>query len=438
VRARQIARSVGALIPESSGCASIARKAQDRLRIALEEAGVDRVEQPADVAELVVDRFGLAGVLREELGLEVLDQQRRQLGHRLRGPVETLHQLLARQPRVLGVEAHRARHLRLQVEDQPVLAAAGHDVQPRADDLQLALVSGEQGGLGPGRQAAGGELPPAAADPCRPRDPEDRLQVAQPARALLDVRLEAVRRVLELHVPLAQLEQLRVEERASVERRVEALAQPRVQAAPTGQPAPFEQAGPDGDVAGRFGEALLHGAHAVPDLQAHVPAGTDEAFQPGEPVGILGRRHQQQQVDVGVRQQLASAVAADGHQRAVGLQAGVAPEREQHRVGDADDAAQQRPDVAAGAEGFDQCRAAGPERRTQRGDIDGTAVGAGQRVGRDRDGGVHPGGRRDRVRPPPAAARDGRARRRRSSAPRGRCRSPAPCAPTAPTGCGPW
>ena len=56
------------------------------------------------------------------------------------------------------------------------------------------------------------ELAPRAAEPGGAGDPEHGLQVAQAARALLDVGLEVVRRVVVLEVPLLLLERLRLVE----------------------------------------------------------------------------------------------------------------------------------------------------------------------------------------------------------------------------------
>ena len=73
--------------------------------------------------------------------------------------------------------------------------------------------------LGDRHQAVARKLAPRAAEPRGARDPDDGLQVAQSARAFLDVGLEVVRRVVVLEMPLLLLERLRVVERAHVERR---------------------------------------------------------------------------------------------------------------------------------------------------------------------------------------------------------------------------
>ena len=127
---------------------------------------------------------------------------------RLGRAVVPLHQLLARAPRRRVHEAELAREPALLIEQQPVLAAIGEKVQPHAQRLQRALVPREPGGLLLGDDAVLREIAPRVAEPRCARDPEDHLQVAQSARILLDVGLEAVGRVVEARVALLLLEQL--------------------------------------------------------------------------------------------------------------------------------------------------------------------------------------------------------------------------------------
>ena len=75
----------------------------------------------------------------------------------------------------------------------------------------------------------------------------------------------------------------------------------------------LQHAGVDGHVFHRFLDALAHRAHAVAGLEAAVPQQADEALD-------LRARHvavgqQDQDVDVGVREQQAASIAAHRHQR---------------------------------------------------------------------------------------------------------------------------
>ena len=118
--------------------------------------------------------------------------------------VVALHELLDRQ-RVGGVlVAEGLRELDLVIEQQPVLAPPG--------ERRAARSAPSTGTPAP---ASGGAAPRAVRKPCVTSpssdvgaevalgDPGDGLDVAQPARAGLDVRLEVVGGVVGLQVPLA-------------------------------------------------------------------------------------------------------------------------------------------------------------------------------------------------------------------------------------------
>jgi hypothetical protein len=146
-------------------------------------------------------------------------------------------------------------------------------VQPRAQRLQEPFVAAQLARLALGDEAARVELAPAAAEACRARDPQDGLQVAQPAGAFLHVRFEAVRRVLELRVALTHLEHLRGEERARIERLfVIANGEALEQRGAAEDAARLEQRGLHGDVLRRLFDALRDRPHAAADLEAEIPA----------------------------------------------------------------------------------------------------------------------------------------------------------------------
>ena len=171
------------------------------------------------------------------------------------------------------------------------------------------------------------ELAPAAADAGRARDPQHGLQVAQASGALLHVRLEVVGRVVILEMPLLLFQHLRFVERRNVHRRGDAAAEGAMQAARAGDVTMLEQARLDGDVARHLVGALRDRAHAVAHFEPDVPEDPDQPLDERRPCGIEPARQQDQDVDVGVRVELAATVAADGDERDVGRRAEIAPDR---------------------------------------------------------------------------------------------------------------
>ena len=200
-----------------------------------------------------------------------------------------------------------------------------HARQPIRVPLELSpLLAGHQ----PPRR----ELAPVAPESACAAYPEDHLEVAQAARGFLEVRLQAVRAVLELRVPLLLLEPLRLEERLRVEAVVEAVVELREErAAPRDQPR-LEKRGLDGDVLCGLVAALLDRPHAVAELEPDVPEPADELLDLCDAGRIEGMRQQAQDVDVRVRIELAAAEAPHRDERELARQAGLAPQLPQARV----------------------------------------------------------------------------------------------------------
>jgi hypothetical protein len=115
------------------------------------------------------------------------------------------------------------------------------------------------------------ELAPRAPESGRTRDPDDGLQVAQAAGALLDVGLEVVRGIVIFEMPLLLLQCLRVVERAHVERCVERVAKLLVQPPRACEPPVLEQARANRRIGCHLDVALRGRAHGVTDLDADVP-----------------------------------------------------------------------------------------------------------------------------------------------------------------------
>ncbi len=187
-----------------------------RGRPAGEQLLVDDVEQLVDGLKIRVDR------LRGELGgkqprMQVLQQHDADLADRLRRPVIALHQLLGRAPLGRVGQPEVAGERGLHVEHQPVLAAAGEIMQADAQVAQQPLLPDDLARLRTGHQAARGKIAPGTAEARGAGDPHDRLQIAQAARAFLDVGLEIVGGVLVAQVALLLLERLGFVKGASVD-----------------------------------------------------------------------------------------------------------------------------------------------------------------------------------------------------------------------------
>ena len=157
-------------------------------------------------------------------------------------------------------------------------------------------------------------------------DPGDGLDVAQAARTFLDVGLEVVAGVVEPVVAQALLAHLGLEEPPARPDppRPRPLLHPREQGrGPLHEPA-LHEVGGHGDVAPRLVHALAYGPDAVPHRQPDVPEEREKALDLLAVAAAHRLAGEDEQVDVGVRMQLAAPVAADRDERAAGV--GVEPE----------------------------------------------------------------------------------------------------------------
>ena len=239
--------------------------------LALEQVFVACFQQLMMDVEAIVQRPHRLLGLREHARAQVLQNDLVQLHHRARIAVVALHELLAGPARSRIGQSVLLRHRRLQIEHQPVLAPPGLIVEADAQILQQALVPADASCLLRRDDGVVRQVAPAAADAAGARDPQDIGEIAQSARALLDVGLEIVGSVVEAVVPLLLLEQLGFEECARVERLSDRVLEALRQCAASDHPARFQQVGLHRDVLAAFGDALRYGAHAVPQLQPDVP-----------------------------------------------------------------------------------------------------------------------------------------------------------------------
>ncbi len=144
-------------------------------------------------------------------------------------------------------------------------------------------------------------------------DPEEQVQVAQPALAFLDVGFDDIARVAHTVMPLVTFRELGLDEVmavADVEFLRKATGQFVEQLAVAPEIARFQQRGADRLVALGIAQALLDGAGGMPDLQAEIPQQVEHELD-----DLLAARRllvgaQEEEIDVGQRRQLAPSVAA--------------------------------------------------------------------------------------------------------------------------------
>ena len=154
-------------------------------------------------------------------------------------------------------------------------------------------------------------------------DPEQRVQVAQAALAVLHIGLDQIARLAGAAQPVLALGELGGDEfgaGALHDILVEALDQFVEQRAVAVQEARFEDRGADRHVRLGLADAFVDRARRVPDLQPHVPEAIEDRFRDRLAPGGLLVGKQEQQIDVGARRQQAAAIAAGrDHRHAFGF-----------------------------------------------------------------------------------------------------------------------
>jgi hypothetical protein len=258
---------------------------------------------------------------RHGLGLPVLQRRAQdggEVAHVLGDQEVMLHEALdLLEAGVLGV-AEPHRDLALDVERQPLLRAPHQEVHVAADRPQEVLAAAEQLELVAVEHAALRQLLDLAHAVDVFGDPEQRVQVAQAALAVLDVRLDQVARLSDAAVALLALGQLGGDElRAAAlhHRLVELRHQLVVELAVAEQETRLEQRGADRHVGLGLADALAHRARGMADLEAEVPQAIEDRFRHRLAPRRLLVGQQEQEIDVGARRQQPAPVAAGRHDR---------------------------------------------------------------------------------------------------------------------------
>ena len=198
----------------------------------------------------------------------------RQRADLFRGEEVALHETLDRRRVVaLGI-AHAPRHLRLQVERQAFFRTSGKEVQVAAHGPEKARLAHEDGLVGrhEGRVVEHFAQPDAAMDILG--QPEQRLQIAQPALAVLHIRLDAIPAIAFARVTVGAFLQLCGDELCAAPRNnvlLEALRQLVVDTAVAEQEPLVENCRADRHVFARQLHALIDGPEGMADLETHVP-----------------------------------------------------------------------------------------------------------------------------------------------------------------------
>ena len=309
---------VEARTPRIAGfCASDDEQLEHRGWVAVEDVVARDLEVVVADLEARIHRHRRDVRPGEDRLAKQLQQHFVQQAHVHRRAVVALHELLDRERVSRILVAEHLREPDLVIEQQPVLATVGQHVQREADLPQERLRGLQLAQLALRQEAVLDQLIERVAAEVTLRDPADRLDVAQPARARLHVRLEVVRGVVIAVMARGLLGDLRFEEIAG---RPDALgcecAPHRFEQGLGSEQQPrFDHRRRDTDVRSALALAIVDRAHAVADFQADVPHEREEALEIRLPRRGLALRQQHHDVDVGAQVQLAAAVAADGDQR---------------------------------------------------------------------------------------------------------------------------
>ena len=173
----------------------------------------------------------------------------------------------------LGV-ARAPGDLGLDVEGEALLGAPGEVMELTADRPQERVGLGEAGVLLGLQHAAADELGHVADAVEVLGDPQQRVEVAQPPLAVLDVGLEHVARIAHTRVPLVAFVELGAHElgpRTLDQLGGEAAAKLAAQRPVATDVARFQKVGADRHVAARAAQAFARRARRVADLEPQVP-----------------------------------------------------------------------------------------------------------------------------------------------------------------------
>ena len=214
---------------------------------------------------------------------------------------------------------HDLGNARLIVEAQPLLGAAGEQVQMAAHRPEEPLGAVEAAEFGRGEQPGADEIgrPLDAVDIFA--DPVERVEVAKAALAVLDVGFDDVAAVAHADVPLRRARRAwrrRTRPRVPATTSLRKRAHGRVeQLAVAPQPARFEEGRADGHVLPGERKHWRGRADRVADLELEIPQQVERWLRPRAPGRVRRRGGQEHQVEIAERRHFAAAGAAEADQR---------------------------------------------------------------------------------------------------------------------------
>ncbi len=282
----------------------------------VEPAGIDGEAFDRFLAEApaLQREFRLVAMLQFEHGAE----DARQIADILRDQEVMLHEALdAARAGVIAI-AHADADLALAIEGQAILGAAGEEMEMAAHRPEEILRPRETLRLFRRQHFEIDELVDVVGAIDVFRDPEQRMEIAQPALAFLDVGLDEVARIAQPLVALIALGELGLDElRRALARDlgIEAPLQLGEELLIAPDVARLEHRGADGEIALGLADGLLDRARRLPDFEAEIPERVEQIFDHllGMRRALVGR--EEEQIDVGEGRELAAAIAADGDQR---------------------------------------------------------------------------------------------------------------------------
>ena len=229
-----------------------------------------------------------------------------------------LHEALDRRlPAAPGI-SDRVGDLPLQVEGEPLLGSPGDEMHPAAHAPQELLRALEHQQFLAVEQPGRDELPHIVDAVGVFRDPEQRVEVAQAALAVLDVGLDQIARGAGPPDAGLALGELRLREgRGRTLDHLGAEAPQHVveDECVAGDEAGLQQRRADRHVGARLAHAVVDRADGVADLQLEIPERVEHRLDAALAPGGLLVREEEEQVDIRARRQRAAAITADGHDR---------------------------------------------------------------------------------------------------------------------------
>ena len=275
----------------------------DAVVLDLEVGGVrDRARAAAQPAEKAIERLGGLRLPLFERGADDGGQIADILGDEEVVLHEALDVGLSGARRIAEPLGERA----LQLEAQPLLGAAGEEVEVAAHRPEEFLAAREQREFAVREQPGGDELARVAHAVDVFGDPEQRIEVAQAPLAVLHVGLDQIARfpgALDARVAFGELGGGEFGRRLGDDLLVETLAHPLELRLVAHQEAGLQQSGADRHVGARLLEAFLGRAGGMADLLAQIPQDVEDRLDDLLAARRAGARQQEEQIDVGAGRQ---------------------------------------------------------------------------------------------------------------------------------------